>query len=445
MTPAARLSAVVALTALFIGVAAPASAHGIGGRSDLPVPVSYFVVGAGIVLALSFVALSVLWPEPRLQSPVAGRVLGPRMAWLIVALAVAGAIGLALVVVAGVFGGDRRSNAAGVLVWVYFWLVIPFLGAIVGDLWRHLSPWRTMAGDRERLDFPATTSLGVWPATAALVAFVWLELVHRDSANPAVLGAAALVYTLYVGGAVAVAGRERAFGSFEAFTTYNALFGAIAPLRLDADGHWRWRGWLRALPTVPEHRGLAAFAVAMIGTVTYDGVSATEWWDDLWEATAREEWFGTLALVATIAVVGLGYWAASWLAARIGGSLTPAEVASSFAHTLVPIALAYAVAHYFTLVIFEGQLIVAAASDPLGRGSDFFGTAGNRINFWLGPTAIWYVQLTAIVSGHVAAIVLAHDRALAIFPKDRAVRSQYAMLGLMVGLTGLGLTLLAAG
>jgi len=367
------------------------------------------------------------------------------MRWLVMALVVLGIAGLVLVVVAGVFGENRRSNAAGVLVWVYFWLVVPFLGALVGDLWRHMNPWRTVAGDRQRQAFPPTTSLGVWPATLAFVVFTWLELVHGDSANPAVLGAAALVYSLYVAGAVAVAGRDRAFGSFEAFTTYNALIGAIAPLRLDGDGVWRWRGWLRALPTVPERRGLAAFAIAMIGTVTYDGMSATEWWGDLWGATEREEWFGTIALVGTVVVVGLAYWSTSWLAGRIGGGMSATEVATSFAHTLVPIALAYAVAHYFTLVIFEGQLVIAAASDPLGTGSDFFGTAGNRINFWLGPTAVWYVQLTAIVAGHVAAIVLAHDRALAIFPRERAVRSQYAMLGLMVALTGLGLTLLAAG
>ena len=435
----------MATVTVMIIMPAPVSAHGIGGRSDLPVPVSYFVIGAAVVLALSFVALAVLWPEPRLQGWSEGRVIGRWGRWPIVALAVLGLVGLALVIAAGILGEDRRTNSAPVSVWVYFWLVVPFLGAVVGDLWRHMNPWRTLAGDRQRRAYPHVSPLGVWPATIAFVAFTWLELVYVDSSSPIVVGTAALLYSLYVGAAVAVVGKEKAFGSFEAFTTYNSLVGSIAPLELDAEGTWRWHGWLRRLPTIPTPRGLTFFVVAMIGTVTYDGMSASEWWGDLWGSVDREPWFGTLALVGAIAAIGGAYWVASWGAARIGGELTASQVAASFAHSLVPIALAYAVAHYFTLVIFEGQLLWASISDPLGSGRDVFGTAGYRISFWLSPTTIWYVQLAAIVSGHIAAIALAHDRALAIFPKARAVRSQYAMLALMVGLTGLGLVLLAAG
>lgn len=440
-----RTLTIIGLVGAVVAGAAPASAHGIGGRSDLPVPVSYFIVGGAIVLALSFAALAVLWPVPRLQAVSKGRIVGRWRRGPVVVLAVIGLIGLALTIGAGIIGEDRRTNAAPVLLWVYFILVIPFLGAVFGDLYRHINPWRTMAGDRTRPAFPAVTALGVWPAAAAFVAFTWFELVHRDSANPVAIGTAALIYSLYLGGAVVLTDKDRAFATFDAFTSYNAYIGAIAPLELDAHGYWTWHGWLRRLPQVPAYPGMPVFVAAMIGTVTYDGLSATEWWGDTWDSTANEEWFGTLALVATVAVIYAAYWLASWGAARAGGSLSASQVASSFAHTLVPIALAYAVAHYFTLIIFEGQLAVAVASDPLGLGSDFFGTAANRINFWLSPTSIWYVQLTAILGGHVAAIVLAHDRALAVFPKERAVRSQYAMLGLMVALTGLGLALLAAG
>ena len=114
-----------------------------------------------------------------------------------------------------------------------------------------------------------------------------------------------------------------------------------------------------------------------------------------------------------------------------------------FAHTLVPIALAYAVAHYFTLVIFEWQQLFAAISDPFGLGWDLFGTADRRVNFFIvSSQPIWYFQVASIVVGHVLGVTLAHDRALADFGRD-AVRSQYAMLVLMVGLTTLGLTILA--
>lgn len=429
-----------------------AHAHGIGGRGDLPVPLEFFLVGAAVALVVSFVALTVLWPEPRLQTgpvdrPLSARWLGPVASLL----AVVGLAGLGLVVLAGIFGDHRAlNNVAPVLVWVYFWLVIPFLSALVGDLWQYINPWRSIGrivglGKRERPEL--AKKLGVWPATVGFVAFTWLELVWAYPARPRVVAGAALIYTLYLIYVMAWAGRETGMQVGDAFTSYNALFGGIAPIGHDIDRGLVWRGWLRALPAMRERPGLTVFVVAMIGTVSYDGLSNTAWWRDLVGQAATSQLFGTLALLGSIAVIGGGYWLASWVAARLapGGGLSPTAVARSFAHTLVPIALAYAFAHYFTLVIFEGQLLFSAISDPFGLGWDLFGTAGRRISFWLSPTAVWYIQVAAIVSGHVAAVVLAHDRSLAVFPRERAVKSQYAMLSLMVALTVFGLTLLGTG
>ena len=122
------------------------------------------------------------------------------------------------------------------------------------------------------------------------------------------------------------------------------------------------------------------------------------------------------------------------------------ELAARFAHSLIPIALAYLIAHYFSLLVFQGQAMGYLISNPLGDGSDIFGTAGNGIDYGLiGGEAIWYVQVAALVAGHVAGLVLAHDRALAIYRDAReAARSQYWMLVVMVGFTSLGLWLLSA-
>jgi hypothetical protein len=257
---------------------------------------------------------------------------------------------------------------------------------------------------------------------------------------------AALLYSVYVLDVMALSGRRTALAGAEAFTVYNDLISDISPIGDDGKGRLAWRGWLRALPAVRYRPGLAAFVIAMIGTVTYDGLSRVTWWRDLVGGRADDYWLGTLALVATVAAVGAGYYAASWVAVRIAAdpTLTTRAVAASFAHTLVPIALAYAVAHYFTLILFEGQVLLFAASDPFGFGWDLFGTANDAVNFtWVSPRTIWYIQVAAIVGGHVIAVTLAHDRALQVFPRAAAVRTQYAMLGLMVGLTVLGLTLLA--
>ncbi len=118
-----------------------------------------------------------------------------------------------------------------------------------------------------------------------------------------------------------------------------------------------------------------------------------------------------------------------------------------FALSLVPIALVYAVAHYFSLFVIQGQFIAPLASDPLGRGWDLFGTAGVQPDIGiLSPNTVWYVQAASLVIGHVAGLAVAHDRAVAIF-RDRgdALRSQYAMLALMVVYTVGGLWLLSRG
>ena len=120
-----------------------------------------------------------------------------------------------------------------------------------------------------------------------------------------------------------------------------------------------------------------------------------------------------------------------------------------FAHTLIPIALAYLIAHYFSLFVYQEQAQFGyLLSDPLGTAStDLFGTAENGIDFKiLSANAIWYVQVGALVIGHVLGLTLAHDRAL-VYWRDyrRASRSQYWMLAVMVAFTCFGLYLLSAG
>jgi hypothetical protein len=278
------------------------------------------------------------------------------------------------------------------------------------------------------------------------VAFTWLELVSPDNVFPRTLAIAAIVYTLYVLVITAVAGVETGLRIGEAFATYNRLIGSIAPIAVERGEHGVrvvHRGWLRALPALPEGKGVAAFTVAMIGTVTYDGASSSTWWGEAFGDLTRETWFGTVALVAVVMLVGLAYLAASWAAARLAGTGATLDVARRFAHTLVPIGFAYAFAHYFTLMLFEGQLLFRTASDPFGLGWDLFGTADWVSVQFLPSLAIWYIQVATIVAGHIAGVVLSHDRALADFGRERATTSQYAMLVLMVLLTSVGLLILA--
>lgn len=444
-----RAALIAAVSVLLVTIPAPARAHGIGGRADLPVPIEFFLYGAGAVLIVTFIALAVLWPQPRLQDgPWSTLVTTKPIRWAGRVLAATGVVGLVLVVAAGLFGIQNSSrNVTPVLVWVGFWLVVPFLGALFGNLYTHLNPWRTIGSLVEIKERPELVDRwGIYPASIALLVFTWLELVAPNSGQPRTLAIAALIYTGYAVALVAWAGRTAGLQIGEAFTTYNRLVSAVSPFGRDHDGRLVRRGWIRALPVLPQWRGLTLFVVLMIGTVSYDGLSSTGWWRNLLGSASGEVWAETLGFLAVSAIIGAAYWTASWGAVRLAeDERTAGQVAASFAHTLVPIALAYAFAHYFTLVLFEGQLLVSTLSDPFGQGWDLFGTADRPISYWMSPTAVWYVQLLAIVGGHITGVVLAHDRALAVFHPVRAVRSQYAMLVLMVALTVLGLTILAAG
>jgi hypothetical protein len=235
----------------------------------------------------------------------------------------------------------------------------------------------------------------------------------------------------------------------EAFT---ALFGILAhgaPIGRSDDGRLRLRPPFAGLAALRAERGLEAVVLVLLGSTTFDGLTRTQVWTDV---SARYSGIanvalGTVGLLWAIAAVALIYTGAVRYMSRItGGERGAAELSRAFVHSLVPIALAYAVAHYFSLFVLEGQAVVALISDPLGLGWNLFGTAERAVDFTLlSPDAIAYVQAGAIVAGHVAGVVVAHDRALTLFDKTQATRSQYPLLAAMVIYTVGALFLLLGG
>ena len=128
------------------------------------------------------------------------------------------------------------------------------------------------------------------------------------------------------------------------------------------------------------------------------------------------ELINTLGLVAMILMVIGIYRLGIRGIHRIDQRRSPQELANQFAHTLVPIALAYVVAHYFTFLIYQGQSIGYLISDPLGNGANIFGTAHATIDYgFISASQAWYFEVAALLAGHVAGLVLAHDRAVSMF------------------------------
>ncbi|HEX2023603.1 MAG TPA: hypothetical protein VHF00_02795 [Acidimicrobiales bacterium] len=450
-----------ALAATTLATAAPAGAHGLGGRSDLPLPVWMFAYGAAGALVVSFAALAVLWPTARLEGGRIGVLVppaSPRATDVMAAVGrVVGVAVFAVVLAAALFGEpDATANIAPVAVYVVFWVGMILLSALVGDVWRVLNPFDTLGAAVERLRGPKeavgdededeespAVDRGYWPAAVGLFAFVWLEIVYPDRAEPRMLGLAIAVYTIVVLAVVARRGRDW-LGRGEAFTAFFGVIAHMAPLYADDEGRLRLRPPLVGLATLERRPGLEALVLVGLGSTTFDGISRTRFWTDLTDGFGK--WpltvVSTLGLVWGVGLVAIAYFGAM-RAMGARQDRDPDELAGAFVHSLVPIAVAYAVAHYFSLLVFEGQTALALASDPFGRGWDLFGTARWTVDYRaVSTTTIAYVQAAAIVAGHVAGVVLAHDRAIALFGKEQASRSQYPLLAAMVAFTVGGLALL---
>jgi hypothetical protein len=449
------------IAASALGAPASASAHGLVQRSNLPIPEWLFGWAAAIVLVISFVALAALWPRPRLERPPwrplpGGAVLGSRPVEV-----VCGAIGVALlviVVLSGYLGsGTALDNLAPTFILITFWVGLVFASAIFGDVFRAFSPWRALgrvlpsAGLR-----PYPEKLGRWPAAAGLLVFTWIELASGWGEDPALLVTAALGYTLLTLVAQLVWGVESWTRYGETFAVYYGLFARISPFET-RDRVVGVRPPLGGLPRLDPVTGTVALISVMIGTVTFDGLTQGRLWKDLaieltdgvtslgFPITDAPKVVSTIGLVVCVVLVALFYRAGIAGARSVGGDIGEERLRGAFVHSLVPIAMVYVAAHYLTFLLFEGQAIRYLASDPFGQGWDLFGTASAAIDYsLLSQNGAWYAQVAFVVVGHVAALILAHDRALALYDDPRlAVRSQYWMLAIMVGFTSLALWLLA--
>jgi hypothetical protein len=454
-------------------------AHALVARKDLPIPAWLFAWGASIVLIVSFFALSAAWRKPKFEQerwrPVGAGLSGVLLSVPVrILCGVAGVFLLGFSIYAGLHGTEAPDrNFALTFIFVTAWLGFPLFSVIFGDVFRPFNPWRAIgrtigggfsviAGQRPA-HFTYPEKLGRWPAAIGLLAVVWLEVVYGSSGgvavglSPEALGQAALFYSLYTLTMMALFGVEKWCQTGEIFSVYFGMFSQLGSfgikdgrlgrrLPLSASTHWA---------TVP---GSAAVVIASIASTSFDGaqegafksgiLQTFEWLSEAGlSLTTSLRVTDTIFMALCFAGVGLVYMIGVRGMATVRGAPPLTKLRTGFAHTLIPIAFAYLVAHYFSLFVFQEQAqFTYLLSDPLGTATtDLFGTASSGIDFkLLSANAIWYVQVGALVIGHVVGLTLAHDRATAYWRDYRqAARSQYWMLAVMVAFTCFGLYLLS--
>src|SRR5262245_21538434 len=442
---------------------------GLSSTKNLPLPEVVFAWAAAAVLVISFAALAVLGPKPKLEGmppwrplPLGiGRVLGSRFVE-----AVCGTIGVALlafIIFAGYAGDtDPNSNFGPPFIMIIFWVGLVFGSLLFGDIFRAFNPWRAIGratgavlGRRAPTPRPYPEKLGRYPAALVLLLFTWIELVGHWETVPSQLVSAVLGYTVVTLAAQAIWGTETWTSRGEGFSVYYNFISRISVFET-RDGVVGLRPPLGGLPRLDPITGTVAAVTAVIGTVTFDGLQQGSLWNsvapDLQDAftsigfgiVTAEKLVGTLGLLFGVALVG-GFYALGIEGARsVGGGMTAQRLRRAFIHSLVPIAAVYVIAHYLLYFLYDGQKMKYLISDPLGRGWDLFGTATQGVDYSiLSQETAWYIYVIVVVLGHVAGLMLAHDRALSLYGQAKqAVRSQYWMLSIMVGFTSLALWLL---
>jgi hypothetical protein len=422
-------------------------AHGLGGSTDLPIPLSYALIGAAWALTFTFAVVALAWRRPRFDPDKPGRPLprwvttlvdAPATRWMV---AIAALLFAVWVAISAVFGPQDADNPLPGVFYVLLWVGLVALSLVVGPVWRAISPVRTvhrlLGGRSLGLRYPERA--GYWPAAAGLFAFVWLELASPD---PGSLGAIKIWLLVYL--AVTMAGAlccgDRWCARADPFEVYSMVASRLSALRRNRDGRIAIANPFDHLPSLPVRAGTVAVLAVLLGSTAFDSFSATPQWrgfvDDHTDTVATATLLRTAALLVFAAVVAGTFW----LAARATGGVDARrrrELPGLMAHSLIPIVIGYVFAHYLTFLVERGQQTIIL----------LFGLGDAQVHYVLSmhPPVLASVKVGCVVAGHIAAVIAAHDKALQLLPAGHQLTGQLTMMLVMVGYTFTGLYLLFGG
>jgi hypothetical protein len=461
--------------------------HGFGPRYDLPAPLFFYLFAAAGVVVISFVLVVAFAGDqvgaralqysrrpvpsilPLARSPLP-RALGGTIGFL----------GLVAIVVTGLFGSASPAlNPAEYLTWIYFWVGLVILSGLVGNLWYLFNPW-TAIYDLATRFVPLgpvwkLPNVGVWPAAAAYFSFACLELTSGMANRPWVVAILAIAYSALTLAGMILFGRDDWLEHCEAFTVLFGIVGRFSPFEAErgpitealpgrragaqsgAISAVYLRPWgVGLLKPAPSGWDRVFFVILMLSTLAFDGILATPAWQDfntalepIWLPMGQFGFFFVRTLGMTLLTTAflLVFVAFIEMVIFFGNrKVDLVATATGFALTLVPIALVYNAAHYYSYFVLQSQALIPLLNDPLQKGWHLWpAVAELQPSFALAQAStVWFVQIILIVGGHVIAVYLSHLRAGERFrTSQRALLSQYPMLVLMVTYTMTSLLILA--
>jgi hypothetical protein len=397
----------------------PQLSHGIINVGDLPIPFDMVLNAAVLVVVVTFVFLKISWKESILTSQetlfstkqsLPGKVLG--------------FIILLLLTVPGLINNEpAKTSITPLILWIFLWIAVPVLGLVFGDLYAKFNPLALIV-NREGV------SSNVYFASFLFLCLTWFELVWNKPGNPRHIGVVFLVLLVVV-------------SAVQKF--YNKTLIEVDPLLLLHHLYSKmritnskpvFRTLLNNISNLAQLKGMEYFILLMIGTVTYDGLRETTFWFDLFGSQTYQTSFSTVAFLLMNLLIIVFYRFACYFAIRVSGEdLNLNEISLKFGHTMLPIAFAYHVTHYLSLLLFEFQTVVYRLNDPFGFGWNLFNVQEPEVNYFLEPIALWTIMVIVTLAGHMLSVVLAHDLSVKLFGHQKSDKTQYVFLFITVALT----------
>ena len=393
--------------------------HGIINVGDLPIPFDMVLNAAVLVIVVTFVFLKTSWKESILTSQetlfstkqsLSGKVFG--------------FIILLFLIVPGLVNNEpAKTSITPLILWIFLWIAVPVLGLVFGDLYAKFNPLAIIV-NREGV------SHNVYFASFLFICLTWFELVWNKPGNPRHIGIVFLILLVVV-------------SVVQRF--YNKTLIEVDPLLLLHHLYSKmritnskpvFRTLLNNISNLAQLKGMEYFILLMIGTVTYDGLRETTFWFDLFGSQTYETSFSTVAFLLMNLLIIVFYRFACYFAIRVSGEdLNLNEISLKFGHTMLPIAFAYHVTHYLSLLLFEFQTVVYRLNDPFGFGWNLFNVQEPEVNYFLEPIALWTIMVIVTLAGHMLSVVLAHDLSVKLFGHQKSDKTQYVFLFITVALT----------
>ena len=403
--------------------------HGVVNVGDLPIPFDIVLNSSALVVLITFVYLKVSWKEsiitPRQEvfndkQNFIGKMFGIIILFLLVA--------------PGIFGDESsKTSVAPLILWVFLWIGVPVLGLLFGDIYSKFNPLNLFSLKSDKPE-------SVYFACILFIGLTWFELVWRRPGNP--LNIAVVLITLFVCVNLLRYFLKKSLIEVDPLLLLHYLYSKLKLF----NSRPYFRSLLDNIGNLAKLKGIEYFVLLMIGTVTYDGLRETTFWYNQFGSRTDDMGFSTMMFLIMNLGTILFYRFACFFAIKVGGSdLELNHVSNLFGHTMLPIAFAYHVTHYLTLLLFESQTFFYRFNDPIGIGMNILNVEEPTINYFIEPLVIWGIQVAVTLLGHMLSVVLAHDLAVKLFGHQQSDKTQYIFLFITVALTLQALFVLSVG